>query len=145
MKVITEVPTQYSETPLNIVEALVFAAANENNTYFDCLYFLLRREPDVLVKLLRSRFTNNNNNNDDFVVADDDDDGNGSDRADDDGIDKYADRKNEDDTDSNHENDWGRDGVLIVCANADADRYKCRCRCKSQKTKERFLILVDDY
>jgi hypothetical protein len=38
-------------SPLNIMEALVMAAVDEN-VHLDCLYFLLKREPDVLVKLL---------------------------------------------------------------------------------------------
>jgi hypothetical protein len=40
------------DTPLlNIVEALL-SAAIEENIHLDCVYFLLRREPDVLQKLL---------------------------------------------------------------------------------------------
>jgi len=51
------------ETPLNSVEALMVAAADEN-IHLDCSYFLLRREPDVLVRLLSGPHSNNNNNND---------------------------------------------------------------------------------
>ena len=38
---------------LNIVEALVMAAIDKS-IHLDCVYFLLRREPDLLVKLLPS-------------------------------------------------------------------------------------------
>jgi hypothetical protein len=44
---------RYSDTPVNIVEALVMAAIDEN-IHLDCVYFLIRREPDVLQKLLSS-------------------------------------------------------------------------------------------
>ncbi|OEU12748.1 hypothetical protein FRACYDRAFT_270462 [Fragilariopsis cylindrus CCMP1102] len=37
--------------PLNIEEALLSAAIDEN-IHLDCVYFLLRREPDILRKLL---------------------------------------------------------------------------------------------
>ena len=37
--------------PLNIFEALLSAAIDEN-VHLDCLYFLLRREPDVIQKVL---------------------------------------------------------------------------------------------
>jgi hypothetical protein len=36
---------------INIVEALVMAAIDES-IHLDCVYFLLRRQPDLLVKLL---------------------------------------------------------------------------------------------
>ena len=43
-----------NDTPkLNIVEALVMAAIDKS-IHLDCVYFLLRREPDLLVKLLPS-------------------------------------------------------------------------------------------
>ena len=41
------------EAPIHITEALVIAAIDEN-IHLDCAYFLLRREPDVLQKLLQS-------------------------------------------------------------------------------------------
>jgi len=49
------------ETPLNSVEALMVAAADEN-IHLDCSYFLLRREPDVLVRLLPLGPDDNNSN-----------------------------------------------------------------------------------
>ncbi|OEU23445.1 hypothetical protein FRACYDRAFT_233615 [Fragilariopsis cylindrus CCMP1102] len=41
------------DTPINITEALVMAAIDEN-IHLDCVYFLLRRKPDILQKLLLS-------------------------------------------------------------------------------------------
>jgi hypothetical protein len=38
-------------SPFNVVDALVTAAIDEN-IHLDCVYFLIRREPDVLMKLL---------------------------------------------------------------------------------------------
>jgi hypothetical protein len=40
-------------SPLNIVEALMKAAIDEN-VHLHCVYFLMRREPDILQKLLSS-------------------------------------------------------------------------------------------
>ena len=51
MKVIEDTLVRYSDTPINISEALVMAAIDED-IHLDCVYFLLRREPDVLVELL---------------------------------------------------------------------------------------------
>jgi hypothetical protein len=57
------------DTPINITQALLSAAIDEN-VHLDCVYFLLRRQPDVLVKLLSSTpvaaaaATESNNNND---------------------------------------------------------------------------------
>merc|ERR1712238_177738 len=64
MGIVEEILTRYHSegTPLNIVEALMVAAADEN-IHLDCSYFLLRREPDVLVRLLQSGPYNNNDNN----------------------------------------------------------------------------------
>ncbi|OEU18796.1 hypothetical protein FRACYDRAFT_237076 [Fragilariopsis cylindrus CCMP1102] len=39
--------------PLNVVEALMTAAVDED-IHLDCVYFLLRRQPDILQKLLSS-------------------------------------------------------------------------------------------
>jgi hypothetical protein len=73
--------------PLNVVEALIMAAIDEN-IHLDCVYFLLRRQPDVLIKpLSRSIITNNNNGNDnDSYVGDGDcgDDAGGNNRKNDD-------------------------------------------------------------
>jgi hypothetical protein len=87
MKVVDDTLIRYSsssdndndnDTPsLNIVDALITAAIDEK-VHLDCVYFLLRREPDVLKKLLSSTpavvvvVGSNNNNHDD-----DDDDGGG--------------------------------------------------------------------
>ena len=44
--------TRYSDsTPLNVVEALMTAAVDED-IHLDCVYYLIRREPNVLQKLL---------------------------------------------------------------------------------------------
>jgi len=48
--------------PLNIVEAVVMAAI-DGNVHLDCVYFLLRREPHVWVRLLSEPHNNSNNNN----------------------------------------------------------------------------------
>jgi hypothetical protein len=37
--------------PYNVMDALITAAIDEN-VHLDCIYFLMRRQPDVLVKLL---------------------------------------------------------------------------------------------
>merc|ERR1712238_614813 len=60
MGIVEEILTRnHSEgTPLNIVEALMMAAADEN-THLDCSYFLLRREPHVWVRLLSEPHNNN--------------------------------------------------------------------------------------
>ena len=39
--------------PLNVVDALMTAAIDEG-IHLDCVYFLLRRQPDILQKLLSS-------------------------------------------------------------------------------------------
>jgi hypothetical protein len=55
MKIVYDTLTRYSDTtPINVEEALIMAAIDEN-IHLDCLYFLLRRQPDVLVKLLSSQ------------------------------------------------------------------------------------------
>jgi hypothetical protein len=60
------------------VDALLLAAIDEG-VHLDCVYFLLRREPDILQKLLSSTLpsavaaeSNNSNNNN---TNDDDDNG----------------------------------------------------------------------
>jgi len=80
----------FQDTPLNSVETLMVAAADED-VHLDCSYFLLRRKPDVLVRLLSEPHNNNNNddsdgddndgneNNGDNVDADEDDDNEGGD------------------------------------------------------------------
>ena len=85
MTVIEDTLTRYSsfldnnDISINTVEALVMAAIDEN-IHLDCVYFLLRRQPDVLVKLLSSTPTpgeavgSNNNNNSNNNKDDDDND-----------------------------------------------------------------------
>ena len=53
-----------ADIQINTVEALVMAAIN-GNVDLDCFYFLFRREPHVLVRLLPLGPNNNNNNNND--------------------------------------------------------------------------------
>jgi hypothetical protein len=43
-------PSDSITPPLNIVEALIMAAIDEN-IHLDCIYSLFRREPDILQKL----------------------------------------------------------------------------------------------
>jgi hypothetical protein len=86
MKVIEETLIHYSDTPINIAEALLMAAIDEN-VHLDCVYFLLRRHPDLLVNLLSSTPTaaaatasmagSNNKNNDVDGDVDGDGDGDG--------------------------------------------------------------------
>jgi hypothetical protein len=47
MEVVEDTLIRYSETPLNISDALITAAIDEN-VHLDCVYFLLRRKPEVL-------------------------------------------------------------------------------------------------
>jgi hypothetical protein len=76
MEVVEDTLIRYSTSldnhasQLNIVEALMMAAIDEN-VHLDCVYFLIRREPDILVKLLSNpsplaitAVSNRNNNND---------------------------------------------------------------------------------
>ena len=51
MKVVEDTLIRYSDTPINVADALLLAAVDEN-VHLDCVYFLLRRQPDVLVELL---------------------------------------------------------------------------------------------
>ncbi|OEU10309.1 hypothetical protein FRACYDRAFT_247264 [Fragilariopsis cylindrus CCMP1102] len=53
MKVVEETLIRYSDTSINTTEALITAAIDED-IHLDCAYFLLRREPDILHKLLLS-------------------------------------------------------------------------------------------
>jgi hypothetical protein len=65
--------------PLNIVDVLVLAAIDEG-IHLDCVYFLLRRQPDVLQKLLLSTtppaVAAESNNKDDDDDNDNDNGGN---------------------------------------------------------------------
>ena len=103
-----------SVIPLTIAEAVVMAADDEN-IHLDCSYFLLRREPDVLVQLLSVPHNNNNNNddgggggggeddhdNDGDTVDDDDDD------DDDDNDGGYVDNDNHDEEDDDDKDEGG--------------------------------------
>ena len=76
MKIVEETLARFPDTPLNVIDALLSAAIDENS-HLDGVYFLLRREPDVLVKLLSQSQSqtsatstaaaskNNSNNNND--------------------------------------------------------------------------------
>jgi len=46
--------------PYNIIDAFMMAAMDEQ-VHFDCVYFLLRRQPDLLQRLLSGSMTNNDN------------------------------------------------------------------------------------
>ena len=74
IEVVEETLARYSgTTPLDTVEALVLSA-NDVNAHLDCTYFLLRREPDLLIRLLHGSTSNNNDVTNDNVDGDDDDD-----------------------------------------------------------------------
>ena len=51
MEVVEDTLACYSGTPVNVPETLLLAAIDEK-VHLDCVYFLLRREPDLLLKLL---------------------------------------------------------------------------------------------
>jgi len=122
MKVIEDTLARYSEeTPLNIVEALMMAAADQE-VILDCVNFLLRREPDVLVRLI----SGSNN-----VIDDGDSDGDGggafTDAADDaanndhDGVDddgKGNDRDSDIKNGDGHKNDHD-DGINAIDGDDD--------------------------
>ena len=84
-----------SVIPLNTVEALVTAAANVH-VHFECVYLLLRRKPDVLVRLLSEPHNNNN---------DDDDDGGGGEYG------EYGEDEDEDEDDHDHDHDNDGDNI----------------------------------
>jgi hypothetical protein len=88
MKVVEETIIRYSSSsdnnntsPLNIVEALI-SAAIDKNIDLDCVYFLLLRQPDLLVGLLSSTpavaaaMTGSKNNNNEDGDRDERNDGN---------------------------------------------------------------------
>ena len=58
--------------PYNVVDAFIMAAINES-VHLDCVYFLLRRQPDVLVKLLSQ--SSSSNDDDDNIISHDGEDG----------------------------------------------------------------------
>ena len=97
-----------SVIPLNIVEAVVLAAI-DGNIHLDCVYFLLRREPDVLVRLLSAPHNNNNNIDDD---DDDDDGGGGEDDHNNDGdtVNDKNEKDKDDDNDGDHVDNDNHDG-----------------------------------
>ena len=87
--VVEEVVARYSPTtPINSTDALLLTAIDER-IHLDGVYFVLRRQPDVLTRMLPPRLTNNNNNNSnitgdqDITVNDDDDDDDDNDHDDD--------------------------------------------------------------
>ena len=64
--------------PYNVVDALIMAAIDES-VHLDCVYFLLRRQPDVLVKLLSQSSSSTevsaSNDDNDNIISHDGDDG----------------------------------------------------------------------
>lgn len=55
VKIIEDTLTYYhSDTPLNIADTLL-SAAIDDSIHLDCVYFLLRRQPDVLQKMLPAK------------------------------------------------------------------------------------------
>ena len=76
LEVVEDTLIRYStDTPINIVETLVITAIY-TKIHLECVYFLLRRQPDVLVKLLSSTpvvaAAGSNNNNDSNNEGNDD-------------------------------------------------------------------------
>jgi hypothetical protein len=70
MEVVEDILVRYSDIPIDMADALLSAVIDEN-VHLDCVYFLLRREPDILIKILSnssplmiSAVCNRNNNND---------------------------------------------------------------------------------
>jgi ankyrin repeat protein len=78
MEVVEDTIIRYSTSldnapPLNMVEALINAAIDEY-VHLDCVYFLMRREPDVLLKLLSSSSSSaslplESNDDDDIIIG----------------------------------------------------------------------------
>merc|ERR1712032_1116631 len=89
ISVVEEVLARYSSTtPINSTDALLLPAIDER-IHLDCVYFLLRRQPNVLMRMRRPRLTDNNSSSDrngaqDSTVDDDDDDDDDDDHNDDD-------------------------------------------------------------
>ena len=53
MEIVEDTVSRYSETtPINTEHALILAAT-DNTIHLDCVFFLLKRQPDVLVLLLQ--------------------------------------------------------------------------------------------
>ena len=86
MKVIEDTLIRYSSsdnTPINLAEALLISAIDDN-IHLDCVYFLLRRHPNMLVKLQSSStpaavsasMARSNNNNEDDIDGDEGNNGN---------------------------------------------------------------------
>ena len=129
------ISTHYSEeTPLNIVDALLTAAIDDT-IHLDCVFFLLRRQPDVLIDLLlgSTTATTNNHNNissdgdngSDGNINDgtnDSDGGTGRHRDDNDGDHGGGDRDDNNYHDnSNHENGGKEDDDETQISNTDKD------------------------
>ena len=83
MNIVEDTITRYysEERPLDIVDALLTAAIDDE-IHLDCVFFLLRRRPDVLLDLLLGSIATTTNSNDghngiDGSSIDDDDDGGG--------------------------------------------------------------------
>ena len=117
-----------SVIPLNIIEAVVMTAM-DGNVHLDCVYFLLRREPHVLVQLLSASHNNNNNDddggggnynhgNDVFDDGDGDDDNDDDNDDDDNDDDDIADGDGDSDSDNDNGND--SDGGIVDSKNNKA-------------------------
>ena len=53
MDIVEDIVSRYSETtPINTEDALILAAT-EDAIHLDCVFFLLKRQPDVMLSLLR--------------------------------------------------------------------------------------------
>ncbi|OEU10848.1 hypothetical protein FRACYDRAFT_246721 [Fragilariopsis cylindrus CCMP1102] len=88
MKVIEDTLIRYSSSnniPINLAEALLIAAIDDS-IHLDCVYFLLRRHPDMLVKLqlsstpaaVSASMARSNNNNEGDADGDGDEGNNGN-------------------------------------------------------------------
>merc|ERR1711971_894691 len=71
--VVEETLARYSTaTPINSKDALLLAAIDER-IHLDGVYFVWRRQPDVLTRMLPPRLANNNNNNNNSNITGDQD------------------------------------------------------------------------
>merc|ERR1712238_310700 len=112
MEVVNDILARYhsSGLQLNIIEALMMAAIDDD-IHLDCVLFLMQREPGVIVKLLSKSINNNNNNNDIGESGDGGDGGVGHD-YDDDNDEDDDDDFNDGDGDINNVNNTNNEVVL---------------------------------
>merc|ERR1712194_1000683 len=102
--VVEDILTRYHSegSPLHIVEALMMTSVDEN-IHLDCSYFLLKRGPDVLVRLL----SGSHNNNDDNGSGDGRGGGNPNDVDDHEGHEENDDDDNDEDHEEDDDNNKG--------------------------------------